>query len=68
MLSKPAEALDYIIKAAQLSEQPDATVYDHLGDVYAALHQTSKAREAWQKSLSLEGNDQVHEKIEGLDK
>jgi len=64
-LSKPAEALDYIVKAAQLSEQPDATVYDHLGDVYAALHQRSKAREAWQKSFSLEANDAVLKKLDG---
>jgi tetratricopeptide (TPR) repeat protein len=63
-LSKPKEALDYLLKAVELSEEPDATVYDHLGDIYAALNQRDKAREAWQKSVSLEANDEVKKKIE----
>src|SRR5437899_3680141 len=29
-LSKPKEALDYLLKAIELSEEPDATVFDHL--------------------------------------
>ena len=44
--------------------QPDATVFDHLGDIYAALKQPEKAREAWQKSLSLEPNEAVRKKLE----
>jgi tetratricopeptide (TPR) repeat protein len=64
-LSKPKEALDYLLKAIELSEEPDATVYDHLGDIYAALKQRDKAREAWQKSVSLEANDEVKKKLEG---
>src|SRR5215475_364143 len=63
-LSKPKEALDYLLKAVELSEEPDATVYDHLGDIYAALNQRDKAREAWQKSVSLEANDVVKKKLE----
>jgi tetratricopeptide (TPR) repeat protein len=63
-LSKPKEALDYLLKAVELSEEPDATVYDHLGDIYAALKQHDKAREAWQKSVSLEANDAVKKKLE----
>lgn len=63
-LSKPKEALDYLLKAVQLSEEPDATVFDHLGDIYAALNQKDKAREAWQKSVSLEANDTIKKKIE----
>jgi len=39
-------------------------LYDHLGDIYAALKQSDKAREAWQKSLSLETNDQVRKKLD----
>ena len=58
------EALPYALKSAELSEQPDATVYDHLGDIYAALKQTEKAREAWHKSLSLEPNEEVRKKLE----
>ncbi len=63
-MEKPKEGLDYILKAVELSEQPDATLYDHLGDVYAALRQQGKAREAWEKSLALEANEDVRKKLE----
>jgi tetratricopeptide (TPR) repeat protein len=63
-LKQPKEALPYALKAAELSEQPDATVYDHIGDIYAAMDQTEKAREAWRKSLSLEPNAEVRKKLE----
>jgi tetratricopeptide (TPR) repeat protein len=63
-LKKPKQALDYLLKAVQLSEEPDATVYDHLGDIYAALNQRDKAREAWQKSVSLEANEKIKKKLE----
>ena len=63
-LKQPKEALPYALKAAELSEQPDATVYDHIGDIYAALKQLEKAREAWRKSLSLEPNEEVRKKLE----
>jgi tetratricopeptide (TPR) repeat protein len=58
------EALPYALKAAELSEKPDPTVYDHIGDIYAALHQPEKAREAWRKSLSLEPNEEISKKVE----
>jgi len=61
--NQPKEALDYILQAVKLSDEPDATVFDHLGDIYAALKQSDKAREAWQKSVSLEANDQVRKKL-----
>jgi tetratricopeptide (TPR) repeat protein len=61
--NQPKEALDYILEAVKLSDEPDATVYDHLGDIYAALKQTDKAREAWEKSVSLESNEQVSKKL-----
>ncbi len=57
-LNQPKEALPYALKAAELSEQPDATVYDHLGDIYAALKEPGKAREFWRKSLALEPNEE----------
>jgi tetratricopeptide (TPR) repeat protein len=58
------EALKYMEDAIKNSEEEDPTIYDHLGDIYAALKQTDKAREAWQKSLSLEPNDTVRRKLE----
>jgi tetratricopeptide (TPR) repeat protein len=65
-LNQPKEALNHILKAAELSEEPDATIYEHLGDIYAALKETEKAREAWRKSLSLKPSDPVRAKL-GVD-
>lgn len=63
-LNRPKEALPYMLKALQYSEEEDATIYDHVGDIYAALGQKDKARDAWRKSLSLEANDTVRKKLE----
>jgi len=62
-LGKPKEALDYMLRAVAASEAPDAELLDHLGDVYAALKQMDKAREAWQKSVAVEPNDKVQKKL-----
>jgi tetratricopeptide (TPR) repeat protein len=62
-LKQPKVALPYALKAAELSEQPDATVYDHIGDIYAALNELEKARESWRKSLSVEKNEEVSRKL-----
>jgi tetratricopeptide (TPR) repeat protein len=63
-LKEPQQALTYILKAVELSDEPDATLYDHLGDIYAALNQQDKAREAWTKSLSVEANEEVRQKLQ----
>ena len=63
---QPKDALEYLLKAVELSEEPDATLYEHLGDIYAALNQSDKARDAWQKSLKVEPNDQVKKKMDEL--
>jgi len=63
-LHQPKPALDYALKALQNTEQEDATLYDHIGDIYNALGQTDKARQAWGKSVSLEPNDSVRKKME----
>ena len=59
-----AELLQRWIEAER--EEPDATLYDHLGDIYAALSQTDEARDAWQKSLTVESDDQVRKKLKAL--
>lgn len=64
-LNQPAPALEFLLRAVAKAEQPDATLYDHLGDIHAALQQMEKAREAWTKSLSIEKNDVVKSKLEG---
>jgi tetratricopeptide (TPR) repeat protein len=63
-LHQPKPALDYALKAIRYSEEEDATLYDHLGDIYDALGQKDKALQAWTKSLSLETNDSVRKKLE----
>jgi tetratricopeptide (TPR) repeat protein len=63
-LNQPRDALQPELDAIKFSPEPDAILYDHLGDIYAALKQTDKAREAWQKSLTVEPNDQIRRKLE----
>jgi tetratricopeptide (TPR) repeat protein len=64
--NQPQAALEYLLKAVELTEEPDATLYDHLGDIYAALNQADKAREAWQKSIGVEKNDEVKKKLDAV--
>jgi tetratricopeptide (TPR) repeat protein len=63
-LKKPAEALPPLQKAVELLKEPDATVFDHLGDVLKALGRLPEAREAWQKSLAVEPSEAVKRKLE----
>ncbi len=37
------EALEPTRKAVELNEEPDATLYDHLGDIYFALKQAEQS-------------------------
>lgn len=62
-LHQPKEALAWLLKAQELSPESDATLLDHLGDVYMALNQDDKAHDAWKQSLSLEANDDVQKKL-----
>ena len=64
-LDKPKEALGYVLKAVELTQgEPDATLFEHLGDIYAALSQLDKAREAWTRSLAVEPNEAVKKKLQ----
>ena len=58
------KALDLIEKAIVKTEEPDPTLYEHLGDIHAALRQWPKAREAWKKSLEIEANEAVKKKLD----
>ncbi len=62
-MGKPRPALDYLLKSIKHSETPDATIHDHLGDVYAALKQLDKARAAWQKAFEIEPTDALKAKL-----
>jgi predicted negative regulator of RcsB-dependent stress response len=53
-----------MLEAIAKSEKPDATLFDHLGDIYSALNRHSEAREAWNQSLQVEDNPEVRRKLE----
>jgi tetratricopeptide (TPR) repeat protein len=64
-LNRPQEALVFIEKALDLSKkEEDAELYNHLGDIKAALGKTDEAREAWRKSVSIEKNESVQKKLD----
>jgi tetratricopeptide (TPR) repeat protein len=63
-LHQPKPALDYALKALQYSEEEDATLYDHLGEIYNALGQKDKAVQSWKKSIALEANESIRKKID----
>lgn len=63
-MNQPKEALSYALQAVELCQPPDATVLDHVGDIYAGLKQLDKARDAWRKSLALEPSDEVRKKLD----
>jgi tetratricopeptide (TPR) repeat protein len=66
-LNQPQAALPWLVKAADLSSaEPDATILDHLGDVYFTLRQMGKAMESWKKSLAVEPNEDIKKKLQLL--
>ena len=65
-LNRPAEGLDYARQAIQYASPPDASLYDHLGDIYAALHQRDQAAIAWRQSLAISPSPDVQKKLDTL--
>jgi len=63
-LEQPQDALKPMLQAIELSAKPDPTLFDHLGDIYQALKQQDKARDAWEKSLALERNEAIQKKLD----
>jgi tetratricopeptide (TPR) repeat protein len=63
-LNQPKEALPYLLEAIENSKKPDATLLDHLGDIYSSLKEHEQAREAWRKSLSVEPNEKIKQKLD----
>ena len=61
-LRRPAEALPWMEKAVQKTDSPDPTLYDHLGDILAALGRSKEAKDAWKKSLDIEDNPAIRKK------
>ena len=48
------QALAELLSAVEALKEDDSTVFEHIGDTYSALKQTSKALEYWQKALALD--------------
>ena len=63
--NRPAQALEYLLKAVEISPAPSAPLYDHLGDAYAALNQREQAEEAWRKAVSTQPNSEIQKKLAG---
>jgi tetratricopeptide (TPR) repeat protein len=63
-LNKPTEALPFMKKAIELTKDPDATLQDHLGDIFAAMKRMGEAREAWERALKIEPKDEIRKKLE----
>jgi tetratricopeptide (TPR) repeat protein len=57
-------ALKEITRAMENLKKEDAVICDHLGEIYQALGKSAEAMTYWQKSLALEANPKVKEKIE----
>lgn len=60
---RPAAALKYILKSIELTEEPDATLFDHLGDIHTALKEHDKAHAAWRKALTFGPNPAIDNKL-----
>jgi tetratricopeptide (TPR) repeat protein len=66
-LGKPRDALPYMQQAIEISaaaKTPDATLYDHLGDIQSALGDKAGARKAWAEALKLGPNPDIQKKLD----
>ncbi|MGZ0165058.1 MAG: tetratricopeptide repeat protein [Planctomycetales bacterium] len=52
-LGEHKEAITFLVKATKLETGNDATIWEHLGDCYGAIKETSDATKAWEKALEL---------------
>jgi len=62
-LNQPKAALEYQLKALKHQKEPDATLHDHLGDIYAALKQPEQARAQWEHALTIEPSEAIQKKL-----
>lgn len=63
-LDRSGEALEQMRRAIDLIEEPDPTLYDHLGDIYEALHMPDQAVKAWRRSVEIQADEKVQRKLE----
>lgn len=65
-LKRAEEALTHMNKAIALSDEPDPTLFDHLGDIHADLQQFDLARTAYGKALAVKPDDKIKQKLDTL--
>ncbi len=65
-LNRPKEALGHMRRAIELSEKPDATLFDHLGDIQLELRDFPAARASYQKSLEIKDDPAIRLKLNAL--
>lgn len=62
-LGRYDEAIDAMNSAIE-RQQDDAILFDHRGDIYAALNESGKAKENWRKALEFDpDNDTIRAKL-----
>lgn len=60
------KALELLLQAIDLTERPSAEMFEHVGDCYIKLNNTSKAIDYWKKALEVaspEDSKKLEEKI-----
>ena len=62
--SKFEPALDAMKRAIANATEEDPIMFDHLGDIQAALGDAAAAREAWEKAVEIGGEAELIEAIE----
>jgi len=60
---RPTEALRVMQRAVEHLEEPDATLYEHLGDIHEALGRNDDAVAAWTRSMEIQKTDRVAERL-----
>lgn len=65
-LGRAAEALPHQLRAVELQQEPDATLFDHLGDIHAALGHKDQAREAYDRALAVKDDPAIRRKRDAL--
>lgn len=57
-------ALKELLHALEAMKEDDAVVFEHIGDTYSKLGKTAEAASFWEKSLAMEDNPKVREKLD----
>jgi tetratricopeptide (TPR) repeat protein len=66
-MGKAREALPVQLQAVEIAnadKEPDAALYDHLGDIYQATGDLKNARAAWRKALDMGPNEDIRKKLD----